>query len=51
MKWGFSKRVKAMISIVSQEGWEGKEEESEVNFVEVLSVLLRKWPGGRRSGC
>lgn len=37
-----------MISIVSQEGWEGKEEESDVNFVEVLSVFLRKRPARRK---
>lgn len=42
-----------MISIVSQEGWEGEEEESDVNFVEVLSIFFSEkgQPGGRTSGC
>lgn len=35
VRWGTSKRGKDRLSIVSQEAWEGKEDGSQVNFVEV----------------
>lgn len=48
-RWnGIQQEVEVMISIVSQEEWEGKEEESDVNFVEVLSIFLRKRPARRK---